>query len=162
MRTTRACCIWEPGWLCWTKQSREQNTCSFFHTNWRSIIETAHWRHLKQPSCHAQSPCDTSRSVAKIGLLHSWQFCCCTNINHRRVSHITQSVTGCLSYLSVFLLVAIQTVRLVLDGRVLLAGEGRVAEEAAEVIHVPVGTFCLRVLRGKDELFINGESDVCK
>lgn len=49
--------------------------------------------------------------------------------------------------LAVFLLVAVETVRLAFDGRVLAAREGRVADPAAEMIRVPDGSFGARILR---------------
>lgn len=55
-------------------------------------------------------------------------------------------------YLAVFALVAVETVRLAVDGRVLAAGQRRVAQPAAKVVRVPRGVLGRCVLAGEDQL----------
>lgn len=55
-------------------------------------------------------------------------------------------------YFSVFLLIAIQAMRLSLDGSVLLSGQWGITQEAAEMVRVPTGFLRTRVLGSKDQL----------
>jgi len=57
-----------------------------------------------------------------------------------------------VAILSVFLLVAVETVRLAFDGRVLMPCQRRVAQPAAEVIRVPGRSFSARILRCEYQL----------
>lgn len=45
-----------------------------------------------------------------------------------------------------------QTVRLAVDGRVLMAGQRRVAQPTTEMVHVPTGPFGRRVFRRENQL----------